>query len=66
MTGFWILGGLGVLILIEYACIDRAAKRAFKRGYDEGKSAGHLETDIWWLKQGAEVQKAREQIWREQ
>ena len=32
MTGFWILGGLGVLILIEYACIDRAAKRAFKRG----------------------------------
>ena len=46
MTAFWILGALGVLILIEYACIDIAARRAFKRGFQAGKEVGRLEADL--------------------
>jgi hypothetical protein len=66
MIGFAVLGAIGVLIFIECACIQVASQKAYKRGFDEGHEAGKIEAEVWWLEQGAEVQRAREQIWREQ
>ena len=66
MIGFAVLGAIGMLILIEVACIQVASQKAYKRGFDEGRTAGKIEAEVWWLEQGAEVQKAREKIWREE
>ena len=64
MTGFWILGGLGVLILIEYACIDIAARRAFKRGFQAGKEVGRLEADLCLSGQDGRI-LVRDAMWKE-
>ena len=64
MTGFWILGVLGVLILIEYACIDIAARRAFKRGFQAGKEVGRLEADLCLSGQDGRI-LVRDAMWKE-
>jgi hypothetical protein len=65
MTGFWILGAIGVLILAHGWAWDYAANRAFKRGYDEGREHGRLEAEVYWMEQGRQVLKAQGEIWRE-
>lgn len=66
MTPFWILGAFGLGMLIELYLMERATKRGYDRGLEEGKRRGRLEGEIWWLDQGMEVQKEREKIWREE
>jgi DUF971 family protein len=66
MTAFWILGAAGLAILVELVCLAKVGNYAYKRGYEDGKERGRSEEYIWWLEQGAAVQKAREKMWMEE
>jgi len=65
MIGFWILGGLGALILIVCALFDRKNyKRGFDEGYARGEEYGRLKADNWWLGAEEGTDQARQEIWR--
>ena len=64
MTAFYILGALGVCLLLHQILWDRAAKAAFKRGFQAGKEVGRLEADLCWSGQDGPAQ-VRDAMWKE-
>ncbi len=64
MIAFWILGALGLGLLLHQVFSDRAAKAAFKRGFQAGKEVGRLEADLCWSGQDGPAQ-VRDAMWKE-
>lgn len=64
MTVFWILGGIGLLVLIEKKCLDVARSRGYQDGFaagveqsrgdlrrlsDKAFQNGYRAADNWWI-----------------
>ncbi len=64
MIAFWILGVLGVCLLLHQLLSDRAAKAAFKRGFQAGKEVGRLEADLCLGGQDGRT-LVRDAMWKE-
>ena len=64
MIAFWILGALGLGLLLHQVFSDRAAKAAFKRGFQAGKEVGRLEADLCLSGQDGRT-LVRDAMWKE-
>jgi len=63
---FWILGAIGVGILLEVGHLDRASKRGYKCGYEKGFAEGFAEGKSsetrWWIDLEYQAECMRERI----
>lgn len=45
---------------------NRGYKRGKAQGYQDGFEAGRIRSEEWWTDAELDVQKAREEIWKEE
>ena len=55
------LGGLGLF----FDGYERGHRVGKAQGYQDGFTAGKLRSEEWWADAELDVQKAREEIWKE-
>jgi hypothetical protein len=60
-----LLMGVGEFAVVVFWCV-LFHRRGFKRGYKSGYECGRLDSEKWWLQQGAEVEEMRKRIWKEE
>jgi hypothetical protein len=51
-----------VQAVVCFTVLRVGGKRAFQRGYGTGR----IDAERWWLEKGAEIDKTREAIWKEE
>lgn len=65
--GFLYFGGeICAILVVSLAAYRHGYQKGLRRGLEKGYDSGRVDAEAWWLKQGAEVDKAREAIWKEQ
>lgn len=67
-AGCFVLGCVGFLcaaIGILTRVYDRGAKIGRQQGYEQGFSDGQFRMHQWWLEADRDVERAREEMWRE-
>ncbi len=57
--------GVGEAIVVLFWCFY-FQRRGFKRGYKSGYECGRMDSEKWWLQQGAECDEMRKRIWKEE
>ena len=71
MTGFYILGAVGLLVLGGRICFSIADRRGYKRGFEAGKRAAERNDDefmrgvLWISNADSSIEETRREIWRE-
>jgi flagellar biosynthesis/type III secretory pathway protein FliH len=70
MTAFWILGALGVLLilvtLIHEHGYSKGKQDGQKTGYQEGFGDAHNWSELWWQTAENDVRQTRERIRNEE
>lgn len=65
-TAYGILGILGMIALGSSHAYKWGKEYGYKRGFKDGYEKGKEEIDAWWLNAEAEVDQARQKIWKEE
>lgn len=74
MIGFYILGGLGLLILVALSIRDRSYKKGFDAGFEKGLRMnveetylqGAADAENFMIRADAEVLQERRRLWDEE
>ncbi len=64
-----ILGGVAVTfagLALFFDGYERGHRIGKQQGYEEGFTAGKIRADEWWSDAESGVQKAREEIWKDE
>lgn len=61
-----LLGGILAALSALALFIAALRESAYRRGFQDGHKAGLKDEENWWLNAEAQIDQARQKIWREE